>query len=157
MAWGGQSLFSLPVQFKGHGNSFHGEGGRGTKVAQLRQSLRLLLSMCGSGDDAVIQDLHEQGAIPMLLSELGKAQCCKLAVLSVRSPQVLHLSAWNWHGQSSASGDASRHSAHSLLCLWNGHAQKGICLSDTNNCRLPTYKLTGKITELLRGSFICKR
>ncbi len=57
------------MKFKGHGNSFHGEGGRGNKVSQLRQSLRLLLSMCSSGDDAVIQDLHEQGAIPMLLSE----------------------------------------------------------------------------------------
>ena len=59
--------FPHPVEFKGHGNSFHGEGGRGNKVAQLRQSLRLLLSMCGGGDDGVIEDLHEQGAIPMLL------------------------------------------------------------------------------------------
>lgn len=66
------SIMYYPVEFKGHGNSFHGEGGRGNKVAQLRQCLRLLLSMCGSGDDAIIQDLHEQGAIPMLLSESVK-------------------------------------------------------------------------------------
>lgn len=59
----------LVVKFKGHGNSFHGEGGRGSKVSQLRQSLRLLLSMCSGGDDTVITDLHEQGAIPMLLSK----------------------------------------------------------------------------------------
>lgn len=64
------------MEFKGHGNSFHGEGGRGNKVAQLRQSLRLLLSMCGSGDDGVIEDLHEQGAIPMLLSQSAEVQPC---------------------------------------------------------------------------------
>ena len=57
------------MDFKGHGNSFHGESGRGNKLAQLRQSIRLLLSMCSSGDDAVIQDLHEQGGIPILLGQ----------------------------------------------------------------------------------------
>ncbi len=57
------------ASFRGQGNSFHGEGGRDNKMAQLRQSLRLLLSMSSSGDDAVLQDLHEQGAIPILLGK----------------------------------------------------------------------------------------
>ena len=63
-------LFHNTEEFKGHGNSFHGEGGRGTKLSQLRYSLRLLLSMCSGGDDVIHQDLHEQGAIPLLLGEL---------------------------------------------------------------------------------------
>ena len=64
------NLFPCAEEFKGHGNSFHGEGGCGTKLSQLRYSLRLLLSMCSGGDDVIHQDLHEQGAIPLLLGEL---------------------------------------------------------------------------------------
>ena len=58
-------------KYKGHGNSFHGMGGRGTKLSQLRYSLRLLLSMCSSGDGIVHTDLHEQGATPLFLGELN--------------------------------------------------------------------------------------
>ena len=53
--------------FKGCGNSFHGDGGGGSKLSQLRYSLRLLMSMCSTGDELVHQDLHEQGTIPLLL------------------------------------------------------------------------------------------
>lgn len=61
--------FLLSGNFQGHGNSFHGAGGRGSRLAQLRHCLRLLLSMCSSGDEVVHQDLHEQGAIPILIGE----------------------------------------------------------------------------------------
>ena len=64
------ALTSLTIAtFAGHGNSFHGEGSRGSKVAQLRYCLRLLLSICNCADDAILQDMHEQGAIPMLISK----------------------------------------------------------------------------------------
>lgn len=53
-------------KFKGHGNSFHGDGGRGNRLSQLRYSLRFLLSMCSGGNEVITQDLHEQGAIPLL-------------------------------------------------------------------------------------------
>lgn len=35
---------------------------------QLGHSLRLLLSMSNTGDEAVLQDMHEQGAIPLIIS-----------------------------------------------------------------------------------------
>ena len=66
-------------KYKGHGNGFHGMGGRGTKLSQLRYSLRLLLSMCSSGDDIIHTDLHEQGAIPLFLGELN--DLCVLTLL----------------------------------------------------------------------------
>ena len=53
-------------KFKGHGNSFHGDGGHGNRLSQLRYSLRFLLSMCSGGNEVITQDLHEQGAIPLL-------------------------------------------------------------------------------------------
>lgn len=56
--------------FKGHGNSFHGDGGRGNRLAQLRQTLRLLLSMCSRGEEVVTLDLHEQGGVPLLINLL---------------------------------------------------------------------------------------
>ena len=62
-------LVLSPGRFKGHGNSFHGVGGRGSKLAQLKHALRLLLSMSSTGDEAVLLDLHEQGAIPMLIGQ----------------------------------------------------------------------------------------
>ena len=62
-------------EFVGHGNSFHGAGGRGTRLAQLRHSLRLLLSMCSTGDEVVHLDLHEQGAIPMLIGKMLQILC----------------------------------------------------------------------------------
>ena len=59
--------------FGGHGNSFHGTGGRDNKLSQLRYTLRLLLSVCGGGggggggEEWILQDLHEQGAIPLII------------------------------------------------------------------------------------------
>lgn len=63
------SHFLSSGQFTGFGNSFHGQGGCGTRISQLRYSLRLLLSMSNTGDEALHQDLHEQGAIPVLIGE----------------------------------------------------------------------------------------
>nr|XP_033787139.1 cilia- and flagella-associated protein 69-like isoform X1 [Geotrypetes seraphini] len=56
--------------FFSHGNCFHGSGGRGNKRAQMRYSLRLLRSMVSLGDEAVNQDLCDQGAISQLLGIL---------------------------------------------------------------------------------------
>ena len=60
--------------FGGHGNSFHGTGGRDNKLSQLCYTLRLLLSVCGGGgggggggEEWILQDLHEQGAIPLII------------------------------------------------------------------------------------------
>jgi len=57
--------------FFGQGNSFHGTGGRGNKLAQMRYSLRVLRSVVSLYDDAVNLNLCDQGAISQLL---GKAQ-----------------------------------------------------------------------------------
>ncbi|XP_065920995.1 cilia- and flagella-associated protein 69-like [Dysidea avara] len=56
--------------FGGHGNSFHGDNGRGNRMSQLRYVLRLLLSMCTSGNDIIRQDLADQGAISLFISLL---------------------------------------------------------------------------------------
>lgn len=64
------SCIIYPGKFKGYGNSFHGDGGRGNRLSQLRYSLRLLLSMCNGGHELITQDLHEQGAIPLLIGLL---------------------------------------------------------------------------------------
>ena len=84
------------MTFVGHGNSFHGEGGRGSKVAQLRYCLRLLLSICNCGDDAILQDMHEQGAIPMMISKsdysigiCGFYCCCCYCCLFVVVSDIL--------------------------------------------------------------------
>ncbi|XP_053324126.1 cilia- and flagella-associated protein 69 [Spea bombifrons] len=58
--------------FSGAGNCFHGAGGRGNKHAQMRYSLRLLRSVVAVGDEAVNQDLCDQGAISQLLGTLRK-------------------------------------------------------------------------------------
>ena len=52
--------------FCGQGNSFHGKGGRKTKTAQMRFCLRLIRSMVSTGEDSVIQDMVDQGAIHQL-------------------------------------------------------------------------------------------
>ena len=56
-------------EFKGHGNAFHGHGGHGNRVAQLSMCVRALLSICRTRDELVLQDLHEQGAIPLLVGQ----------------------------------------------------------------------------------------
>uniref|UniRef100_A0A8C3R1N3 Cilia and flagella associated protein 69 n=1 Tax=Cyanoderma ruficeps TaxID=181631 RepID=A0A8C3R1N3_9PASS len=56
--------------FFGQGNSFHGTGGRGNKLAQMRYSLRALRSVVALYDDAVSINLCDQGAISQLLEIL---------------------------------------------------------------------------------------
>jgi len=56
--------------FGGHGNSFHGEGGRGNRMAQLRYVLRLILNMCTSSNDIIRQDFTDQGTISLLIGTL---------------------------------------------------------------------------------------
>ncbi|NXN84297.1 CFA69 protein, partial [Bombycilla garrulus] len=57
----------------GQGNSFHGAGGRGSKLAQMRYSLRALRSVVALYDDAVSTNLCDQGAISQLLDILKYA------------------------------------------------------------------------------------
>ncbi|XP_054996996.1 cilia- and flagella-associated protein 69 [Sorex araneus] len=52
--------------FFSHGNSFHGSGGRGTKFAQMRYTLRLLRAMVYLEDDTINSDLCEKGIIQQL-------------------------------------------------------------------------------------------
>ncbi|NXQ45857.1 CFA69 protein, partial [Catharus fuscescens] len=52
------------------GHSFHGTGGRGNKLAQMRYSLRVLRSVVALYDDAVSINLCDQGAISQLLDIL---------------------------------------------------------------------------------------
>ncbi|NWT25200.1 CFA69 protein, partial [Cardinalis cardinalis] len=59
--------------FFGRGNSFHGTGGRGTKLAQMCYSLRALRSVVALYDDAVNNSLCDQGAISQLLDILKYA------------------------------------------------------------------------------------
>ncbi|NXP23821.1 CFA69 protein, partial [Scytalopus superciliaris] len=59
--------------FFGQGNSFHGTGGRGNKLAQMRYSLRVLRSVVCLYDDAVNLNLCDQGAISQLLDILKYA------------------------------------------------------------------------------------
>ncbi|NXN92997.1 CFA69 protein, partial [Rhinopomastus cyanomelas] len=56
--------------FFGQGNSFHGTGGRGSKLAQMRYSLRVLRSVVSLYDEAVNINLCDQGAISQLLDIL---------------------------------------------------------------------------------------
>ncbi|XP_064265562.1 cilia- and flagella-associated protein 69-like isoform X3 [Passer domesticus] len=64
--------------FFGQGNSFHGRGGRGNKLPQMRYSLRALRSVVALYDDAVNINLCDQGAISQLLDILKyAAEKCK--------------------------------------------------------------------------------
>ncbi|XP_064613736.1 cilia- and flagella-associated protein 69-like [Liolophura sinensis] len=62
-----------PDEFGGHGNSFHGSGGRGNKRAQMRHCVRLLRSVVSTGDERVLQDLVDQGAINQISGILTNA------------------------------------------------------------------------------------
>ncbi|CAG5115816.1 unnamed protein product [Candidula unifasciata] len=57
--------------YSGQGNSFHGKGGRGSKRAQMHYCLRLLRSLMSTGDEQVLQDLADQGAINQLIGVLN--------------------------------------------------------------------------------------
>ena len=69
--------FSL-ADYGGHGNSFHGSGGRGNKRAQMRFCLRLIRSMVSVGDDGLNQDLVDQGAINQIVGKF-----CDLCVAKI--------------------------------------------------------------------------
>ncbi|NWV32650.1 CFA69 protein, partial [Grantiella picta] len=59
--------------FFGQGNSFHGTGGRGNKLAQMRYGLRALRCVVSLYDDAVNINLCDQGGISQLLDVLKYA------------------------------------------------------------------------------------
>ncbi|NXO06729.1 CFA69 protein, partial [Oriolus oriolus] len=59
--------------FFSQGNSFHGTGGRGNKLAQMRYGLRVLRFVVSCYDDAVNNNLCDQGAISQLLDILKYA------------------------------------------------------------------------------------
>lgn len=61
--------YFLLDDFGGHGNSFHGTGGRGSKRAQMRQCIRLLRSLCSTSDQQIYQDLADQGAIAQIVGK----------------------------------------------------------------------------------------
>lgn len=61
-----------PDDYLGTGNSFHGSGGRENKKAQMRYCLRLIRSMVSIGEEQVLQDFTDQGAINQLISILSK-------------------------------------------------------------------------------------
>ncbi|CAH8654518.1 unnamed protein product [Schistosoma rodhaini] len=56
-----------PEPFLGQGNSFHGVGGRNSKRAQLRYSLRLIRSLVETNDERIIMDFVSQGFIQFLI------------------------------------------------------------------------------------------
>uniref|UniRef100_A0A8D2J688 Cilia and flagella associated protein 69 n=1 Tax=Varanus komodoensis TaxID=61221 RepID=A0A8D2J688_VARKO len=56
--------------FFAQGNSFYGTGGRGSKLAQMRYSLRVLSPVVSLCDEAVNLDLCDQGAIYQLIIKL---------------------------------------------------------------------------------------
>ncbi|XP_057209955.1 cilia- and flagella-associated protein 69-like isoform X2 [Triplophysa rosa] len=56
--------------FSGQGHSFHGTGGRGGKKAQMRYCIRVLRSVVCVGNELLIQDLCDQGALGQLLGVL---------------------------------------------------------------------------------------
>ena len=62
-------LLFFSADYGGHGNSFHGSGGRGNKRAQMRYCLRLIRSMVSVGDDGLNQDLVDQGAINQIVGK----------------------------------------------------------------------------------------
>ena len=63
------SFIFLSADYGGHGNSFHGSGGRGNKRAQMRYILRLIRGMVSVGDDGLNQDLVDQGAINQIVGK----------------------------------------------------------------------------------------
>ncbi|XP_077599358.1 cilia- and flagella-associated protein 69 isoform X2 [Stigmatopora nigra] len=56
--------------YGGQGHSFHATGGRGSKKAHLRYSIRLMRSVTSLADAALNQDLCDQGTIHLLLGLL---------------------------------------------------------------------------------------
>ncbi|KAL2080316.1 hypothetical protein ACEWY4_024109 [Coilia grayii] len=78
------------------GHSFHGTGGRGSKKAQLRYSVRLLRSMVSLDKPVINQDLCDQGAISLLLGllmYLGGPDDEDVVTLEIKADLQLILSA----------------------------------------------------------------
>lgn len=61
-------LLNAIDDYAGHGNSFHGKGGRGNKRAQMRHCIRILRSVVSIQEDTILQDLVDQGAINQIMS-----------------------------------------------------------------------------------------
>ena len=67
--------------YAGHGNSYHGAGGRGNKRAQMRHCIRVIRSVVSTREESVLQDLIDQGAINQLMGKVfigGVPQCLSL-------------------------------------------------------------------------------
>ncbi|XP_070778157.1 cilia- and flagella-associated protein 69-like [Enoplosus armatus] len=81
----------------GQGHSFHGTGGRGSKKAQMRHCIRVLRSVTSLGEDAVNQDLCDQGTINQLLGILMQMEASPdeedVVTLEIKSDIQLILSA----------------------------------------------------------------
>ncbi|NXP91871.1 CFA69 protein, partial [Passerina amoena] len=84
--------------FFGRGNSFHGTGGRGTKLAQLHYSLRALRSVVALYDEAVSNNLCDQGAISQLLdilkyaADISKEEEENIALVDIQADILFMLS-----------------------------------------------------------------
>ena len=63
--------------YGGYGNSFHGDGGRGTRIAHLRHCLHVLVSMVSIQDSYILEELCDQGILPVLTGTyVRKAWMC---------------------------------------------------------------------------------
>lgn len=58
--------------YSGYGNSFHANGGRGTKRAQMKYCLRVIRSIVSTSNEQAIQDLTDQGAMTTIIKVLKK-------------------------------------------------------------------------------------
>ena len=63
------SLFHAIDDYGGSGNSFHATGGRKSKRAQMRHCIRLIHKMVATGEETVLQDFADQGAINQVTSK----------------------------------------------------------------------------------------
>ncbi|KAF0024286.1 hypothetical protein F2P81_023088 [Scophthalmus maximus] len=81
----------------GQGHSFHGDGDRGSKKAQMRHCIRVLRAVTSSGDESVNQDLCDQGTINQLMGILMQMEASPdeddEVTLEIKSDTQLILSA----------------------------------------------------------------
>lgn len=63
------ALLNISDDYAGHGNSFHGSGGRGNKRAQMRYCIRIIRAVVSTKDEAVLQDLVDQGTINQIMGK----------------------------------------------------------------------------------------
>lgn len=69
-------VFSV-ANFGSDGNCFHGTGGRNTTHSQLLYALKVVMSIANLRDEWILQDLHEQGIVPLLLGKKRVRKECK--------------------------------------------------------------------------------